>query len=90
MDVHVSYRHVLVMVVSKCKLKTLQFRDFRRTSSRSRFVQPAVVEVVEAAATAADRCILYPHYWDHVDLPVALHVQKSVCSIAFPDHCNHN
>ena len=69
--------------VSKCRPRTLQFRGPHRTLLRSRSAEPAVLA---AAASAADRCILCVRCCQHVNVLVAVQLQKIACNKAGWDY----
>ena len=73
--------------VSKRRPRTLQFRNIHRTLLRSRSAEPAVLE---AAESAVDRCILCLRRCQHVNVLVAVQLQKIACNKAGWDHRNHN
>ena len=73
--------------VSKCRPRTLQFRVLHRTLLRCRSAEPAVLE---AAESAVDRCILCLRRCQHVNVLVAVQLQKIACNKAGWDHRNHN
>ena len=73
--------------VSKYRPRTLQFRVLHRTLLRSRSAEPAVLE---AAESAVDRCILCLRRCQHVNVLVAVQLQKIACNKAGWDHRNHN